>query len=86
MDRTTDETTTNGGGDAAAFRNLPLLPLRSGVVLPGMVFTVGLETDEARAAAEAAEAADGTVVIVPLIDGRYASVGVVAEISGRRLW
>jgi ATP-dependent Lon protease len=80
MDRTTDETTTNGGGDAAAFRNLPLLPLRSGVVLPGMVFTVGLETDEARAAAEAAEAADGNVVIVPFIDGRYASVGVVAEI------
>jgi len=80
MDTTTDQTTTTGGDDTGAFRNLPLLPLRSGVVLPGMVFTVGLETDEARAAAEAASSADGTVVIVPFIDGRYASVGVVAEI------
>jgi ATP-dependent Lon protease len=80
MDRTTDDNTTTDGGDATAYRNLPLLPLRSGVVLPGMVFTVALETDEARAAAEAAEAADGHVVIVPFIDGRYASVGVVAAI------
>ena len=62
MDRTTDDNTTTDGGDATAYRNLPLLPLRSGVVLPGMVFTVALETDEARAAAEAAEAADGHVV------------------------
>ena len=60
--------------------NLPLLPLTSGVVLPGMVFTMALESDEARAAAEAAEAADGRFVLVPFIDGRYASVGVVSEI------
>jgi ATP-dependent Lon protease len=60
--------------------NLPLLPLTSGVVLPGMVFTMALESDEAKAAAEAAEAADGHFVIVPFIDGRYASVGVVAEV------
>jgi len=79
MERTTDEDTPTGGGPAA-YRNLPLLPLRSGVVLPGMVFSVGLETDEARAAAEAAEAADGHLVLVPFIDGRYASVGVVAEV------
>ena len=61
-------------------QTLPLLPLTSGVVLPGMVFTMALETDEARAAAEAAEAAGGQLVLVPHIDGRYASVGVVAEI------
>jgi ATP-dependent Lon protease len=60
--------------------NLPLLPLTSGVVLPGMVFTMALESDEAKAAAEAAEAANGRFVIVPFIDGRYASVGVVAEV------
>jgi ATP-dependent Lon protease len=60
--------------------NLPLLPLTSGVVLPGMVFTMALESDEAKAAAEAAEAAGGHFVIVPFIDGRYASVGVVAEV------
>src|SRR5664280_2130266 len=63
-----------------ANENLPLLPLTSGVMLPGMVFTMALESDEARAAAEAAEAAGGRLVIVPFIDGRYASVGVVAEL------
>ena len=60
--------------------NLPLLPLTSGVVLPGMVFTMALESEEARAAAEAAEAAGGHFVLVPFIDGRYATVGVVAEV------
>ena len=60
--------------------NLPLLPLTSGVVLPGMVFTMALESDEAKAAAEAAGAAGGQFVIVPFIDGRYATVGVVAEV------
>src|SRR5664280_1393509 len=63
-----------------ANENLPLLPLTSGVMLPGMVFTMALESDEARAAAEAAEAAGGRLVIVPFIDGRYASVGGVAEL------
>ena len=63
--------------------NLPLLPLTSGVLLPGMVFTMALESEEARAAVEAAEAAGGSLVIVPFIDGRYASVGVVAEVAER---
>ncbi len=67
----------------AATQNLPLLPLTSGVVLPGMVFTMALESDEAKAATEAAEAAGGQFVLVPFIDGRYASVGVVAEIVER---
>ena len=53
-------------------QNLPLLPLTSGVVLPGMVFTMALESEEARAAVEAAAAADGHFVLVPHIDGRYA--------------
>jgi ATP-dependent Lon protease len=64
----------------AQTQNLPLLPLTSGVVLPGMVFTMALESEEAKAAAEAAEAVGGHFVIVPFIDGRYASVGVVAEV------
>jgi len=63
--------------------NLPLLPLTSGVLLPGMVFTMALESEEAIAAVEAAEAADGSLVIVPFIDGRYATVGVVAEVTER---
>ena len=37
---------------------LPVLPLSSGVVLPGMVVTLALETDEARAAVDAATDAD----------------------------
>jgi ATP-dependent Lon protease len=57
---------------------LPVLPLRSGVMLPGMVFTIALETDEARAAAEVASG--GKVLLVPHIDGRYGAVGVVAEV------
>ena len=47
-------------------QNLPLLPLTSGVVLPGMVFTMALESDEAKAAAEAAGAAEGHFVLVPV--------------------
>ena len=61
-------------------QTLPLLPLTSGVVLPGMVFTMALETDEAKAAAEAAGSVGGELVLVPHIDGRYSSVGVISKI------
>ena len=59
---------------------LPLLPLTSGVVLPGMAFTMALETEEAQVAAEAAGSVGGQLVLVPHIGGRYSWVGVVAEI------
>jgi ATP-dependent Lon protease len=59
---------------------LPLLPLKSGVVLPGMVFTMALESDEARVAVEAARSAGGRLLLVPHIEGKYASVGVIAEV------
>ena len=59
---------------------LPLLPLTSGVVLPGMVFTMALESDEARAAVEAARSAGGRLLLVPHIEGRFATVGVIAEV------
>jgi ATP-dependent Lon protease len=45
-----------------------------------MVFTMALESDEAKAAAEAAAASDGRLLIVPHIEGRYATIGVVAEV------
>jgi ATP-dependent Lon protease len=45
-----------------------------------MVFTMALESDEARSAAEAAGDTGGKVLMVPYVDGRYASVGVVAEV------
>jgi len=79
--------TTNGGhndpgnsGDRADTRTLPLLPLTSGVVLPGMVLTMALETEEAKVAAEAAGAVGGQLVIVPRVEGSYSSMGVIAEI------
>ncbi len=59
---------------------LPLLPLKSGVILPGMMFTMALESDEARVAVEAARSAGGRLLLVPHIEGRYASVGVIAEV------
>jgi ATP-dependent Lon protease len=46
-----------------------------------MVVTIALETEEARTAAEAAEAGAGVVLLVPKIDGRYARVGTVARVE-----
>jgi ATP-dependent Lon protease len=61
---------------------LPLLPLTTGVVLPGMVVTLTLETEEARAAAEAAASTDAaTLLLVPKVDGSYARVGTIAKIE-----
>ncbi len=61
---------------------LPVLPLTQGVVLPQMVVTIGLETDEAKAAAAAA-VDGGHLLLVPQIDGRSARVGVIASIEDR---
>jgi len=59
---------------------LPVLPLTSGVVLPGMVFTLALENEGAKAAVEAAGSAGGRLLLVPHIDGSYTTVGVIAEV------
>src|SRR5450631_728202 len=45
-----------------------------------MVFTMALESDEARVAVEAAQSAGGRLILVPHIEGRYASVGGIAEV------
>src|SRR5919106_1103614 len=61
---------------------LPLLPLTTGVVLPGMVVTLTIESDEARAAVgAAADGDDALLLTVPRIEGRYARVGVIAKIE-----
>ena len=60
---------------------VPLLPLTTGVVLPGMVVTIALETDEARNAIAAAHAADSAIFVVPKIDGRYARIGTLARVE-----
>jgi len=60
---------------------LPLLPLATGVVLPGMVVTMAIESDEAKAALEATESSEGRILLVPRLDGRYARVGTVAKVE-----
>ncbi|MGH8971933.1 MAG: endopeptidase La, partial [Acidimicrobiia bacterium] len=64
-------------------RTLPLLPLSNGVVLPQMVIPLALESDEAKAAADAA--VDGMLILVPRRDTptgvSYARVGTVAKIE-----
>jgi ATP-dependent Lon protease len=59
---------------------LPLLSLTTGVVLPGMVVTIAIESDEARAAVAAAQEG-GELLLVPKVDSRYARVGTVAKIE-----
>jgi ATP-dependent Lon protease len=60
---------------------LPLLPLTTGVVLPQMVVTLALETDEAKRVGAAATGGDNLLLLVPRIDGRYAKVGTVARVE-----
>ena len=59
---------------------LPVLPLTTGVVLPQMVVTIALESDEAKAATTAA-GENGRLLLVPRIDGANPRVGVVARIE-----
>ena len=59
---------------------LPVLFLTDLVVLPGMVVPIELD-DAARAAVDAAKAhSDGTLLVAPRLEDRYASYGVVAEL------
>ena len=60
---------------------LPVLPLPDGVVFPEMVVTVAIQSSEASEVVRAA--ADGRLLLVPRVDGRYASVGVIATIVDR---
>ena len=67
---------------------LPVLPLDDVVVLPGMVVPMRLADPEVRAAIDAARAAAGDptqqraaqpgILLVPRLDGKYASVGTWA--------
>ena len=69
---------------------LPVLPLTDGVLLPGMVVPVELDS-EAQAAVDAARTAgagnpaggggirsEARVLVVPRLDGKYAAIGTVA--------
>src|SRR3954454_9390643 len=61
---------------------LPVLPLTAGVVAPGMVVTIVVDSPEAKSAAAAAtEHAGRRVLLVPHVDGRYATVGTIAAVE-----
>ncbi len=60
---------------------LPVLPLHNGVVFPGMVVTINIESPEAHRALAAAEAGDGRMLLVPKLDGEFATVGTIAAIQ-----
>jgi ATP-dependent Lon protease len=62
-------------------KSLPLIPLEDGIVLPGMAFTFELVSADANAAVDEA-GEDGQVVLVPKVDGRFARIGVVAQLEG----
>jgi ATP-dependent Lon protease len=59
---------------------LPILPLPDGVVLPPMVITIAVESEEAMAAAAAATGG-GELLLVPKLGDRYARVGTLAHIE-----
>ncbi len=61
-------------------RSLPLVPT-TGVVLPEMVVTIRLESEEARVAVGAASNTDEHVVLVPRRDGADSAVGTIARIE-----
>jgi ATP-dependent Lon protease len=61
---------------------LPLLPLDDTVVLPGMAVPVELSGAEARVAVDAGSGeGPARVLLVPRLDGRYASVGTVGVVE-----
>jgi ATP-dependent Lon protease len=64
---------------------LPVLALNDAVLLPGMVIRVSLDAGTQAAVDAARAAGDKTLLVVPRLDGDYATHGVTAiiEKSGR---
>ena len=65
-----------------ATHTLPVLPLPDGVVLPEMVVTIAIQSTEAAAVLEAT--VDGRLLLVPKIDGVFATTGVIATVVDRQ--
>ena len=57
-----------------------MFAVNEGIVFPGMVVTLSLEAPEAAAAVDASADTGREIVIVPRLEGRYAAVGVIAEV------
>jgi ATP-dependent Lon protease len=61
---------------------LPVLPLHNGVVFPHMAVTIQVSTEEGMTALAAADKSGGRILLVPRLQGRFASVGTIAHIQG----
>jgi ATP-dependent Lon protease len=62
-------------------RILPIVPLDNGVVLPHMVVTFAVDSDQTRAALAEASRGDETLLLVPRTGDRYARIGTVAKVE-----
>src|SRR2546429_1692251 len=62
---------------------LPVLPLTQAVVLPRMSATIPVDSEDARTAVQGALSQDGLLLLLPKVDSRYSTVGVVAKIEER---
>ena len=60
---------------------LPMLPLPGAVAFPGAIVTITLESSEARTATTAAAEQEGQLLLVPNVDGRTSTVGVIGTIE-----
>ncbi|HZD22627.1 MAG TPA: endopeptidase La [Acidimicrobiia bacterium] len=60
---------------------LPVLPLHNGVVFPHMAVTIQVSSNEGKNALAAARKTGGRLLIVPRLQGRYASVGTIASVQ-----
>ena len=60
---------------------LPVLPIHNGVVFPHMAVTIQVSSDEGKTALAAADKTGGRLLIVPRLQGRYASVGTIATVQ-----
>ena len=60
---------------------LPVLPLTQAVVLPRMTATIPTDTGDAERAVRAAQSRDSLVLLLPKVEGRYSTVGVIAKID-----
>ncbi len=76
-----DHPDQSGNNQLTTLDSLPVLPLRNGVVFPHMVVTLRIETAEGKIALAAAAKSEDRLILVPRVQGKYASVGTIAEIQ-----
>jgi ATP-dependent Lon protease len=62
-------------------KRLPVLPLTQAVVLPRMSATIPIDSEDSRRTVKAAMDADGLLLLLPKVEGRYAQVGVIAKVD-----